>query len=125
MVEYLLQRRANVNALDEYNNSALNIACNPSARLDLYGLEFVSSIVQCLLDNGANITHPDSENKLPLYQSIKWGLFDLTKLLVETFINQGGNINNLKVDQEKTALQFAKKCTADNIIEYLVSKGAV
>lgn len=131
-----LTRGANINASDEYGETALTQACD-SGHYDIVqflaengadtnadggkGLMFASyrgylAIVQILAQNGANVCAKDSDGWTALMFAAERGYFDIVQFLVEN-----GADANARNDVGCGALEFS---ATDEIWEYLKPKAS-
>ncbi|MBN2138339.1 MAG: ankyrin repeat domain-containing protein [Sedimentisphaerales bacterium] len=117
---------ADVNAEDEYGYSMLN-------RTIVYGIDniklvvnqpevrfqTINSMLQALLDAGADTNVVDSNKNLPLCLAVKWADINAVRLLIE----KGADVN-LRDGHGSTPLGRAEDAELQEIISLLVEKGA-
>jgi len=138
VVHFLIEKGADVDARNTYEDVALHYAI--SAR--------DSTIVRNLIDTGAELDVVNADNVTPVFQAIRFDNLMLTNMLVESGadVNLGksplhdavlnNNIETLKLainddtnidptnEYENTPLAIAIRQGSDEIMEFLVSKGA-
>lgn len=115
MIEYLVEKGAEIDVLDEAGVAALQRA---SYRGNL-------DVVQCLVDLGANVDvvvdndEEDVDGETPLFWACEGKSFDVVKYLVE----HGADVNK---ENEYGETPLFKACYSgnENIVKYLVEQGA-
>lgn len=75
-------------------------------------------IIECMIDQGCDISAVDAKNRTMLMVAIHENLYDDVKFLVE----QGADIN-LMID-DRSALTEAVICNRTNMVKYLIKNGA-
>jgi ankyrin repeat protein len=117
VVDLLLKRGANVNFSDANHHSALHCA---TALLAKY------SLLQILLENGAQINAQDFQGNTPLLNTVK-GLVYCDReeerfIICELLISWGGDVN-LKDNSNKTPMDYMTPDYSRKIIELFESYG--
>jgi len=79
----------------------------------------INSMLQVLLDAGADANVEDSNNNLPLCLAIKWADINAVRLLIE----KGADVN-LWDGRGNTPLGRAEDAQSQEIISLLIEKGA-
>jgi hypothetical protein len=110
IMKMFLQRGANINEIDGFNQTPLFYACR-DGQLDT---------VKYMYENGVDIHHLDQHSESCLFYAARDGRADIVKFLIE----KGINVNQVDT-QKSTALSFAKKKGHLNIVEMLSEAGAV
>jgi len=117
VVELLLDRRANVNALDSRGLTPLLMTIGPA------GTDFASKasneITKILLINGADANARDKEGKPPLHRAVSYNRKDLVTLLLD----HGAEIDATDRYQY-TALHWAVSQNQKEMVELLLIRGA-
>ena len=109
LIEKLLENGADIEAKDQYGNTALTTAA-------LYGRQ---SIVECLLDRGADIEAKDQYGRTALLLAAWQG----HKSIVECLLDRGADIE-AKNPYGYTALLLAAWYGHQSIVECLLNRGA-
>lgn len=114
-----------VNAVDDYGHSMLICAIRYGIRNDKLmqqrevRLKTIYSMLEILLDSGANVNALDDNNHLPLCSAVQWTDIEVVGLLID----RGANVN-LQDGHGDTALHFAVRSQAPEMIALLLGKGA-
>ena len=108
VVEFLVNKGANIHVVDEYKHSALLIAMYTENE----------KIIEFILKNGANVNEI-FYNRSFLYRSVIRDNYEITKLLIDY------NADLTYIDNKfRTVFSYALEYASDDIIELLVEKGA-
>jgi ankyrin repeat protein len=146
MIEYLLSRGANIEALAEGQNTPLHLAAGEAGQgrlstvqclvkhnanleamneekcvaLHYAARENHTAIVKCLLDAGANTEAKNGNKMTPLHVAVFNNRIGPTKLLLD----HGANINNRSKESNTTVLMTA--CSTGNLVmaKMLIEAGA-
>lgn len=146
VVQVLLEKEADVNAVDEDLGTALcaaswcghvkivqmlldNGADVDASKEDTTALCAASwsgheKIVQILLDNGADVNKPDYYYGTALYAASKEGQEKVVQVLLDNGANINGANINAKWDFRSTALYAASRGGKEKIVRMLLDKGA-
>lgn len=108
IIEFLVEKGANIDVIDEYKQSALLIA--------MYSENL--KIIEFFLKNKANVNEI-FYNRSYLYRSISRNNYDITRLL----ISYDADITYIDY-KYRTIFSYALEYASDDIIELLVEKGA-
>jgi ankyrin repeat protein len=115
-----------VNAKDEYGRSMLNSAIKyGTGNFDLMlnhpevRLQTINSMLQVLLDAGANANVVDDNNNLPLCFAVKYADVNAVRLLIE----KGADVN-LREGRGHTPLDCAEDAQLQEMISLLKENGA-
>jgi ankyrin repeat protein len=109
IVQLLLEKGANTEALDSYKENPLHLAA----------LRGNVAIVQLLLEKGANIKALNENNESPIHLAAKKGRGAIVKLLLE----KGANIEALNYYKE-SLLHLAVRYRHEAIVQLLLENGA-
>ncbi|ORX79989.1 ankyrin [Anaeromyces robustus] len=115
-------------ALIRNNNVFLNVSNKRGEtplisiiRINDYNENEKKSIVDCLIERGADVNSIDNDGNTPLVYAIKNNLLSIVILLV----NNGASINHqLKNENNKNLLMLAIESHANEIIKFLVDNNA-
>ena len=108
----LLDRGADVNAMDSYGNTALILAAR-SLRSDL---------VRMLIDSGADVNQKDNVGNTPLIDTARYA-GESTLEVIEILIAEGGNVQAKNI-YNNTALMNAVRSGQTDVVELLLREGA-
>lgn len=116
IIEYLIENRANVNAVDNYGNTPLHIY----SRSD----DINTSIVRDLLNHGANINATNNEGKTPLhiYAAKEDGGEDIT--IFRYFIEHGARVNAVDNYGQTPLHYYVYHGNGIHIFKYFIEHGA-
>ena len=109
IVQYLIEKGANIEVQNEFHYSPLHFAC----------LKGSLSIVQYLIEKGANIEAKGEDQRTPLHSACCSGHLPVIQYLIE----KGANIE-AKDYMQWTPLHTASISEKTDVVRYLVSKGA-
>jgi len=109
VVRILIDKKANIEAIDENGQTVLMFAVNKGN----------VSIISLLLDSGVNIESADQFGDTVLMKAASAGNFDVVKLLLDYHANI-----NVVNEFGHTALMYAIKNKKIDVIELLIDKGA-
>ena len=108
--EFLVQCKANVNAVDRYNETALKRAAY-NGHID---------VLAYLLDTGADLNHADGQNKMAIHHAAEQGHLQC----VETLLELGASVN-AEVTGYLTPLHFAAMYGHTGVVRVLIGAGAL
>ena len=108
-IRSLLDRGANINAVDTYRNTPLHWASSNGHH----------QCVELLLDRGANVNGVGPNNRTPLHSASAYGHHQCVELLLD----RGANINAVTTDNY-TPLHYASIKAQQQCIELLIDRGA-
>ena len=108
MVNFLLKEKANINATDVCGESAIIFAIR----------NMHNDIVKSLVMNGADLSVTDEDEFTPIFTALRKSNYDALKILVEN----GADINS--VDHDTSLIAYAAMNNAEDIVKYLIDKGA-
>jgi ankyrin repeat protein len=117
VVKMLIEQKVNINVLNNYNVSALILACDKSNE----------EIVKLLLDANADINHIDNDNENALIVACRYDNVEIVKMLLERNKSINENVNEMINKQNKfdfTALISACKKNNTEIIKLLIENNA-
>ena len=109
IVEYLLRRGADIDAVISNNKTALTYASN---------LGF-TTILKYLIRKGANLNHQDLENWTALHWAVWGNKLDTLKILIKN-----GADPNIENQDGKTPLELAKQEGKTDMVKFLSSAPA-
>ncbi|MCL4360906.1 ankyrin repeat domain-containing protein [Candidatus Dependentiae bacterium] len=115
IVKALIIAGANVNSKSKFNQTPLIIAAG--------ALRSDSEIVEILLNAGAKLSINEKDNEGHTALILASGLYHGEKKTVELLVAAGANINE-KDKKGRTALAAARNSRNEEIVDYLISKGA-
>ena len=108
LVQYLLEKGANIEAKNKFEETPLHIACQ-------YGQ---LPVVQYFIEKGVNIEEKDKDQQTPLHFACFNGSLPVVQYLIETGANMGA-----KDSESKTPLFYACENGHLPVVQYLISKG--
>lgn len=117
VLEWLLRKNANVNIADNDGVTPLMYVCNSDK-------EFYENIQISMLENDANINARDKNGKTPLMYCAKNYSKSLSLSMAKMLFEFGTVDVNAVNNDEKTALALTAETNNENLLNYLLEKGA-